>query len=707
MYRPNNKFKNNSAYRNNLDALEERKNYRRNQLMQQQYYEQADDEEDENIENEDVNNTQDLENTEKPVNGSSKPQNSSIQPKRNSIGNRGLKLPGLKSRKPTQAIAKGVKNIKGIGVFLGKYKIVILIGAIFIFMFFLLILMSLDMFGDSSDTSGVGGKNQGYFDLACNFNKTVVNYKDENSNHENISLEDFIIGTTYAYVQDKSYSDTVLKSLIIILKTNALSQGNYSNLLQKLTLDNFEKGYISQDNMTNQSLKNQITNIYNSTADEIYVSESYKGTIKSLNSSDILNLSDEVIQKIVNLASNKNYEQILNELYNSNAENKKLYKIADNCTYYSLTENDAFWWPIGGGVDTGDNIYSGQPTATYISSNYGLRVIDGKRSYHQGIDIAASCQSNVVIAVKAGKVKKSYNGCDNNGYYQSKCGGGYGNYIYIEHEDGTMSRYAHLYPDSITLKSGDTVKQGEKIGLMGNSGSSTGCHLHFEILINGSNVDPLNHVSATNPRPQSHQSSLIVNDNVANAEETKREICRSLKNGGYSDDAVAGMLVNIEAEGSFKLNNLEGCYEKDNCCYDGTYGYCKHPEIGDFGSDEAYTNGVDSGAYPKSKFVNDRAGYGLIQWTSSGRKSNLYDTAKKVDKSIASLSVQLGYLLTEIKSGAYSITNKYVTGNYSAYEIANNFCLDFERPKDKENTCPTRASNRASVMLDYVQNNCS
>lgn len=709
MYRPNNKFKNNNAYRNNLDALEERKTLRRNQLLQQQYYEQADDEE-ESVDNEESNNNQEIGETSEdnsPVSTNSQNNLQPHQQRTQSAKNRGIKLPNLKNKKPVQAVAKGAKTLKGIGVFLGKYKFIILIGAIILFMFFLLVLMSLDMFGGTSDNSGVGGNNQGYFDLACNFNKTVVNYQDENNSYSNINLDEFIIGVTYSYAKDNNYSETALKALMIILKTNALSQGNYSNLLQKLTLNNFAKGYIPDDDMTNDLLKNRINKIHESVANEIYVSESYKGTIKSLNSSDILILDDDTLTKIEEFQSSNGYDEILNKIYNSNGENRQLYKIADNCTYYTLTDNDAFWWPIGGSADVGENIYSGNPTSTNITSKFGWREIDGKKSYHEGIDIGASCESNVVIAAKSGTVKSVSTGCDNSGGYGNRCGGGYGNYIMIDHGDSTMTVYAHMYPNSVTLNKGDTVKQGQKIGLVGNSGSSTGCHLHFEVRINGTKVEPLNHISLSNTRPLTQYGTLAVNDNVTNAVETKKEICSSLKDSGYSDNAVAAMLVNIEAEGSFLLNNLEGCYEKDNCCFNGTYGYCKHPEIGEFGSDEAYTNGVDSGVYSKDKFVNDSAGYGLIQWTSSGRKSNLYDTAKKANKSIASLSVQLGYLIEELKSPAYSITYKYITGNYSTEEIANNFCLDFERPSNKEVTCPNRANSSSERMLTYVKNNCS
>ena len=67
-------------------------------------------------------------------------------------------------------------------------------------------------------------------------------------------------------------------------------------------------------------------------------------------------------------------------------------------------------------------------------------------------------------------------------------GSGYGYVVYINHEDGRQTRYGHL--SKILVKAGQTVKQGEKIALSGNTGVTTGPHLHFEILINGKQVDP-------------------------------------------------------------------------------------------------------------------------------------------------------------------------------------------------------------------------
>lgn len=120
---------------------------------------------------------------------------------------------------------------------------------------------------------------------------------------------------------------------------------------------------------------------------------------------------------------------------------------------------------------------SGVPLATYsyISSYYGMR--NGKM--HTGVDFAAPAGTKI-YAWKAGKV------------IQASWSGGYGNFIVIQHNDGTVSRYAHC--SRYACSKGDTVSKGEVIGYVGTTGNSTGNHLHLEIKVNGKFVNPLNYL---------------------------------------------------------------------------------------------------------------------------------------------------------------------------------------------------------------------
>jgi len=117
------------------------------------------------------------------------------------------------------------------------------------------------------------------------------------------------------------------------------------------------------------------------------------------------------------------------------------------------------------------------PTQGTITSDYGWRddPFTGKKAWHAGMDIAAAQGSNVSAcwdgkAVFAGKL------------------GGYGNAVILEHEGGWKSVYGHL--SEIGVKEGETVQAGRKIAEVGNTGRSTGPHLHFELRRNGHAVNP-------------------------------------------------------------------------------------------------------------------------------------------------------------------------------------------------------------------------
>lgn len=105
---------------------------------------------------------------------------------------------------------------------------------------------------------------------------------------------------------------------------------------------------------------------------------------------------------------------------------------------------------------------------------------------HTGVDVNISVKGKNVVAVKDGTVVKSLALKRANGTYKS-----YGEYIVINHHDGTMTLYAHMLEGSRKVFNGDKVSQGQVIGTVGNTGKSTGTHLHFEVLIKGSPVNPI------------------------------------------------------------------------------------------------------------------------------------------------------------------------------------------------------------------------
>lgn len=108
----------------------------------------------------------------------------------------------------------------------------------------------------------------------------------------------------------------------------------------------------------------------------------------------------------------------------------------------------------------------------------------GAYAGHTGADFA--CPSGTAIyAVKSGTVVTSTAMRNGSGAYKS-----YGEYIVIDHHDGTMTLYAHMYPGSRMVSPGESVAQGQQIGKVGTTGNSTGNHLHFEVRINGKAVNP-------------------------------------------------------------------------------------------------------------------------------------------------------------------------------------------------------------------------
>ena len=196
--------------------------------------------------------------------------------------------------------------------------------------------------------------------------------------------------------------------------------------------------------------------------------------------------------------------------------------IGYNGSYLSMSSN-SYWWPIGSSevtIENGKLFARGTPSLTIdnISSNFSIsRTINSVTRAHYGIDITGSGQVNVhnVIATKDGIVYKVNTNCNDNGYYGNSCGGQLGNYVYIKHSDGSFSKYGHMAAGSITVTVGEAVKQGQAIGKVGNSGSSTGAHLHFQLEIGGLGssyaVDPLTYLSASNYRPSGQgDSSYIV-----------------------------------------------------------------------------------------------------------------------------------------------------------------------------------------------------
>jgi len=133
--------------------------------------------------------------------------------------------------------------------------------------------------------------------------------------------------------------------------------------------------------------------------------------------------------------------------------------VASGAGYYS--------WPV--------------PSCTYITSRFGYRIhpIFGTTKYHSGVDVAAGYGATIQAA--AGGTVSIAEKSDSYGYY-----------CVIYHSNGTTTLYAHM-SEMPCVSVGSTVTAGQLIGYVGSTGWSTGPHLHFEIRVNGSCVDPLSY----------------------------------------------------------------------------------------------------------------------------------------------------------------------------------------------------------------------
>ncbi|WBF66483.1 M23 family metallopeptidase [Desulfovibrio subterraneus] len=121
------------------------------------------------------------------------------------------------------------------------------------------------------------------------------------------------------------------------------------------------------------------------------------------------------------------------------------------------------------------------PTEGWVSSPFGMRrsPFTGRREFHKGIDITNRKGTPIYSSAK-GVV--SFAGVD----------GGYGNVVVVSHGDGIDTRFAHM--QRFVVKAGQSVTRGELIGYMGNTGRSTGPHLHYEVRVSGVCVNPMRYI---------------------------------------------------------------------------------------------------------------------------------------------------------------------------------------------------------------------
>ncbi len=204
--------------------------------------------------------------------------------------------------------------------------------------------------------------------------------------------------------------------------------------------------------------------------EEMYYEEDFEAEVIYIPNDDWYTTDMKVLQepsaghrKVVALVTFENDKELSTEIIKEEITYQPVAKIVERGTKIP----PSYIKPISGGR---------------LSSNFGRRSAPkrGASSYHKGVDWATPT-GTAVFASSGGTVAKA-------GW-----GSGYGYVVYINHPDGRQTRYGHL--SKVLVSAGQTVSQGQKIALSGNTGVSTGPHLHFEILIGGSQVNPLKYLN--------------------------------------------------------------------------------------------------------------------------------------------------------------------------------------------------------------------
>jgi len=229
----------------------------------------------------------------------------------------------------------------------------------------------------------------------------------------------------------------------------------------------------------------------------------YVKLVNSLKIKDITELSDQQLEE--------NEAQLILIRRGIVDDIKALLDNYGDTNFYSVyteTAEDAFWWPVGSADITTDGtgipFAMGDPVSTTITS--GFRTLS--RPDHNGVDLVGNgttAGAYNIIASRSGIVTKIYDSCTQG---DQTCGKGYGNYIIITHADGMATLYAHLHEGTIGVTENQSVRRGQVIAKMGNTGHSTGTHLHFEVHVGDQKVDPLIYINPKEPRKTGGSSVL-------------------------------------------------------------------------------------------------------------------------------------------------------------------------------------------------------
>lgn len=509
------------------------------------------------------------------------------------------------------------------------------------------------------------------------FDQTEVYLLDENGTapigSKTVSLSDYLKGIIYAdtmSIDVSRLSDEELTqfyaAIIVSKKAEVLKKGNYSNKTKSISMKVTDYNYCDATygcKLVSKSgrrfyLANSIEYKVDNVISSYDAMESRK--LSALNAAYTMTVSKIVTPDSVNeplteykwsapttntgiytsWANNASNGTKYENLVKGSFPGYKVYNLDDYVMQFESTflSSYSYWWPIGSKTKDANGLYSDDPETTGILSNYGPSFATG--TINKGIKIGGTCGSTKVISIAEGTV--SYVGSNNK----------YGKYVIVNHDDNIRSLYGSL--SSTSVSTGSKVEAGTLIGTVGRIKTDDDCALYFEMYKNGVNVNPLDYISADNPRTSKAKYIKFVQ-----GKDNKQTVCKTLLASGFNKNAVAGLMANVERESGFRLNAL---------------------------SDGGTSNG-------------------LFQW-HKGRLDRLKQYCGA--EYLTSIKCQLDYFLYEITEGSEKNDGayNYLMGNHSAYDMGYQFCLLFERPAGGTTSAATRGNLAQSTYLPYVQRGC-
>lgn len=257
----------------------------------------------------------------------------------------------------------------------------------------------------------------------------------------------------------------IITSIILIIALLNLSNGKIYAQDNNINLDLLIKNKQNQDLLKERiGYLEGVLNKYKNSNENNESVENEIVTLSFVDDNESNNKNEDLNIKTMELNKNK----LENELESLIIENAQIEKVLEQETKKYLSDNDLEYikgiWPLESYKD--------------ISSGFGQRIhpITKEVKFHKGIDIPAP-NSTDILASDSGIV--IFSGIKN----------GYGNVVKIKHFDGKTTIYAHNSYNIV--KEGDIIKKGEPIAKVGSTGDSTGNHLHFEVLLNDENINPI------------------------------------------------------------------------------------------------------------------------------------------------------------------------------------------------------------------------